>query len=128
MKQITIIGNLGANAVLRTASDGKQLMSFNVAVNSGANTTTWFNCIGNMREKLFQYLVKGQCVLAQGELNARVYNGSIDLSISLDKVELCGKAPETKSDTPEVSSQQPSAPIVNPQQVTMDPTAAAAVI
>lgn len=128
MKQVTIIGNLGANAVMRTASDGKQLMSFNVAVNSGANTTTWFNCIGNMRDKLFQYLVKGQCVLVQGDLNARVYNGSIDLSISVDKIELCGKAPETKSETPDVPSQQPAQPTADSQQVIMDQNAADAVI
>lgn len=128
MKQVTIIGNLGANAVMRTASDGKQLMSFNVAVNSGANTTTWFNCIGNMREKLFPFLVKGQCVLVQGDLNARVYNGSIDLSISVDKIELCGKAPETKTETTDIPSQQPAQPTADSQQVIMDPTAADAVI
>ena len=128
MKQVTIIGNLGANAVMRTASDGKQLMSFNVAVNSGSNTTTWFNCIGNMRDKLIQYLVKGQCVLVQGDLNARVYNGSIDLSISVDKIELCGKAPETKSETTDDPSQQPAQPTADSQQVIMDQNAANAVI
>ena len=94
MKQITIIGNLGSNAVMRAASDGRQLMSFNVAVNVQNGDPVWFNCIGNMREKLFPYLVKGQCVCVQGDLAARVYNGAIDLSVSIDRVELCGKAPD----------------------------------
>ena len=98
MKQITIIGNLGANAVRRTTSDGKELMSFNVAVNQSDNTCIWFNCIGNLREKLLPYLVKGQCVCVMGDLSARVYNNNIDLSISIDKTELCGSRPKTAND------------------------------
>lgn len=115
MKQITILGNLGANAVMRTTADGKQLMSFNVAVNAGADRTVWFNCIGNMREKQFGYLTKGQCVLVQGDLNARVYNNNIDLSVSIDHVELCGRAPEKTAAEPDASS-QPSAdqPVESP--------------
>lgn len=96
MKTITIIGNLGSNAVLRTTSDGRQLMSFNVAVNIGQDKhPLWFNCVGNVREKLMQYLIKGQCVCVIGDLSAGIYKQDIDLSISIDKVELCGKAPET---------------------------------
>lgn len=98
MKSITIIGNLGANAVMRTTSDGRQLMSFNVAVSHGDQQTTWFNCIGSMREKLFPYLVKGQCVCVIGDLAARVYNNQIDLSVNVDKVELCGSAPSDKGE------------------------------
>ena len=104
MKAITIIGNLGANAVIRTTSDGRQLMSFNVAVNQMDGTTLWFNCIGAMREKLFQYLVKGQCVCVIGDLQARVYNGNLDLGVNIDKCELCGKAPEQP--TPETQVEQ----------------------
>lgn len=111
MKQVTIIGNLGANAVRRMTSEGKELMSFNVAVNAGKDSTTWFNCIGNMREKLFEYLVKGQMVCAQGDLSVRVYNGQPDLTISIDRIELCGSAPaktdnETKTVDADDHSQQ----------------------
>ena len=94
MKHITIIGNLGANAIMRTASDGRQLMSFNVAVNNQNGETSWFDCIGTMREKLFPYLVKGQCVCVMGDLAARIYQNSVNLSISIDRTELCGKAPD----------------------------------
>ena len=95
MKQITIIGNLGANAVRRVASDGKELMTFNVAVSTGKDSQpVWFNCIGNLREKLLQFLVKGQCVCVTGDLSARTYNGNIDLSVNIDRVELCGAAPD----------------------------------
>lgn len=98
MKQITIIGNLGANAVRRVASDGKELMTFNVAVNQSNADPVWFNCIGNLREKLLPFLVKGQCVCVIGDLSANVYNGRIDLSINIDRTELCGAKPEEKTE------------------------------
>ena len=93
MKHVTIIGNIGANAVRRTTSDGRELMSFNVAVNQNEGSPVWFNCIGSMREKLFPYLVKGQAVCVMGDLIARTYNNALDLGVSLDKIELCGSAP-----------------------------------
>lgn len=94
MKTITIIGNLGANAVRRMTSDGKELMTFNVAVNVANGDPIWFGCVGNLREKLLPYLLKGQCVCVMGELVPRVYNGALDLSVSIDKIELCGAKPE----------------------------------
>lgn len=95
MKSITIIGNLGANAIRRTTSDGRELMTFNVAVSAG-DSAVWFNCIGKVRDKLLQYLVKGQCVCVVGDLQARTYNGNLDLSVNIDRIELCGKAPESE--------------------------------
>lgn len=109
MKCITIIGNLGANAVRRMTSDGKELMTFNIAVNQPNADPLWFNCVGNMREKLFPYLVKGQCVCVIGDLSAGVYNTKIDLSVNVEKCELCGAKPDQ-------SSQQ------SPQQTTQEPT------
>lgn len=108
MKCITIIGNLGANAVRRMTSDGKELMSFNVAVNQPNGDPMWFNVIGNYREKLFTYLQKGQCVCIVGDLQAGVYQGRLDLSVNIDRVELCGKAPEPS---------QPSAPVEQTKDV-----------
>jgi len=107
MKCVTIVGNLGANAVMRTTSDGRQLMTFLVAVNqSSQEQPVWFNCVGNMREKLFSYLVKGQCVVVVGDLNASVYKGAIDLSVNVDRVELCGKAPEKTLQSSQQETQQ----------------------
>lgn len=93
MKQITIIGNLGANAVQRTTADGKSLMSFNVAVNAANDQALWFNCVGNLREKVFPYLLKGQCVCVTGDLRPGMYNNQIDLTVSIDRIELCGAKP-----------------------------------
>lgn len=97
MKQITIIGNLGSNAVRRTASDGRELMTFNVAVNQPNTDPLWFNCIGSLREKLLPYLVKGQSVCVIGDLSASTYKGAIDLQVNIDRCELCGRAPEQNS-------------------------------
>lgn len=97
MKEISIIGNLGANAVRRTASDGRELMTFNVAVNVKNQQPIWFNCIGAFREKLFPFLVRGQAVCVIGDLSASVYQNSPDLQVSIDKIELVGAAPEQSS-------------------------------
>lgn len=102
MKSITIIGNLGANAVLRSTADGSQLMSFNVAVNVANADPVWFNVVANYRERLFPFLVKGQNVCVIGDLTAGIYNNRIDLSISANKIELCGPSPAKA----EESSQQ----------------------
>lgn len=102
MKQITIIGNLGANAVRRTTSDGKELMSFNVAVNVKDSQPVWFNCVGTLREKLLPFLAKGQCVCVVGDLRAGIYQNSVDLSISIDRVELCGAAPVEQTQVQDV--------------------------
>lgn len=104
MKQVTIIGNIGANAVIRTTADGRQLMSFNVAVNQANSEPIWFNCIGNCREKLLPYLIKGQCVCVVGDLSVAVYQNRPDLTVNIDRCELCGKAPEQNSQTAPVTS------------------------
>lgn len=109
MKSITIIGNLGANAIQRMTADGKPLMSFNVAVNAAKDSVIWFNCVGNYRENLFPYLQKGQCVCVVGDLQAGIYNNRIDLSVSVDKVELCGRAPE--SSQPTETTKEETAPV-----------------
>lgn len=98
MKTITITGNIGANAVVRTLADGKQIMTFNVAVNSSKDIPPiWFGCVSNFREKMLPYLIKGQAVCVIGELMPRVYNGNLDLGVSVDKMELVGSTPNDNS-------------------------------
>lgn len=102
MKSITISGNLGANAVRRTTSDGKELMTFSVATND-ANGVTWFNVVSNMRRS-FDYLAKGQCVCVVGDLQVSEYKGKVDLSVYADRIELCGRsAGESQSSPGEVA-------------------------
>lgn len=106
MKQITVIGNLGANAIRRTATNGNELMTFNVAVNAGKDAQpVWFNCVSNFREGVFGYLVKGQCVCVTGDLTAGLYKGQIDLSINADRIELCGARPQNAPAEPDQAPQ-----------------------
>ena len=107
MKCITIVGNLGANAVRRMTSDGRELMTFSVAVSERKDETVWFNVVASLREKLFPYLLKGQCVSVVGDLNVGLYKGQIDLSVNIDKCELCGARSEQNSQ----QSAQPTAPV-----------------
>lgn len=106
MKTITIIGNLGANAVLRTTSDGRELMSFNVAVSDGKDRpAVWFNCVGRNREKLLPFLLKGQCVCVTGDIAAKIYNNAIDFTVNIDRVELCGAKPEDHTENTNTDAQ-----------------------
>lgn len=95
MKQVTIIGNLGANAVRRNTSDGRELMTFSVAVNDRDNTT-WFNCVGAVRQKQFDYLTKGTQVAVTGDLVVKVYKGDPDIQVNIDHIELCGSKKDTE--------------------------------
>lgn len=116
MKCITIIGNIGANAVRRSTSDGRELMSFSVAVNDRNNTTTWFNCVGALREKQFDFLTKGQNVAVTGDLSVGVYNGRPDLTVNIDRLELCG----SRKDDQDHSQQVDAAPPVTQQEPTTE--------
>ena len=104
MKCITIVGNLGANAVRRMTSDGRELMTFSVAVSERKDETVWFNVVTSLRDKLFPYLLKGQCVSVIGDLSIGMYNNKPDLTVNADRIELCGKAPE--SSTPVETAQE----------------------
>lgn len=103
MKSITIIGNLGSQAVRRVTNDGKELMSFSVAVNVKDDYPIWFNCIGNLRENLLDYLIKGQTVCVIGDLRPGLYKGELDLTVSIDRIELCGRKPENANNAQESS-------------------------
>lgn len=111
MKCITIIGNLGSNAIARATSDGRQLMTFNVAVNQVNGDPIWFNCVGSLRDKLFPYLVKGQCVAVIGDLSAGTYKDRVDLTVNIDKCELCGSAPTATSQESSQPASQPASPV-----------------
>ena len=110
MKEICICGNLGANATRRTSSDGKELMTFSVAVNDTKGDTLWFNVVSNMR-KSFEFLVKGQCVCVIGDLQVSLYNNKIDLSVFADRIELCGRAQSSPAPGDAQAKEEPSADV-----------------
>lgn len=97
MQQLTIIGNLGSDAQTRTLSNGKQLMTFNVAV-SNKQGTTWYSVASNLIEGVLPYLTKGRQVYVQGRPEFKVYNGTPDISLYADHIELVGRGEEKPSE------------------------------
>lgn len=112
MLQLTIIGNLGADAEVKEVN-GKKFVSFNVA-----HTERWVDDTGTIHEStqwvgcalsgdggnLLQYLKRGTTIYAVGRLKTRVYSSEkaramvAGLDLSVQHIELVGgKADEIPS-------------------------------
>ena len=104
----TLIGNLGANAEIKSA-DGREFVSFRVAHNDsykGADGTRvessmWVDCTmscASGRPAVLPYLTKGTAVCVVGQVSTRVYSSEKDrcmkagLKIHVQRVELIGAA------------------------------------
>ena len=95
MKNITIFGGIGKDAVVRTTPQGDKVTGFSVAVDDGfgdKKRTIWFDCNlwGGRGEKLSQYLTKGSRVCVTGDLSTREHNGKTYLTIRASEVTLLG--------------------------------------
>lgn len=104
MLQVQIIGNLGADAEVKTAN-GRQFVSFNVAHTerwSGADgaeheDTIWVSCaMSGDGGRVLPYLKRGASVFCQGRASLRVYSSAkvrgmvAGLNVSVDRLELVG--------------------------------------
>jgi single-strand DNA-binding protein len=95
MKTITIAGNIGKDAELRSTQGGDKVAGFSVAVESREGkekTTIWFDVSiwGKRAEALSQYLIKGIRVAVSGDLGKREYEGKTYLTVKADQVTLLG--------------------------------------
>ena len=95
MKQITIAGGIGRDAVVRRTQSGDAVTGFSVAVDDGwgdSKRTPWFDCSvwGKRGEKLAEYLTKGSKVSVSGDLGTREHEGKTYLTIRVDQVTLLG--------------------------------------
>lgn len=103
MLKANLIGNLGADAQVKTAN-GREFVTFRVAhswnftaqdgtTNSG---TIWVDCIGNNLKGVVEYLKKGTQVYVEGEVSLRVYSSKQDrcmkagLTIHVQSLQLIG--------------------------------------
>jgi single-strand DNA-binding protein len=96
MKNITIAGNIGKSAEVRTAGQGK-VTGWTVAVDDGwgdKKTTIWFDCNwwGQRGEKVAQYIQKGGKITVSGELSKREHDGKTYLTVNVSDVTLQSKA------------------------------------
>ena len=99
MKAITIAGNIGKDAEVRSTQGGDKVTGWTVAVEDRTGKekgTIWFDCTlwGKRGESLAQYLTKGSKVCVSGELSTREHNGKTYLTIRAEQVTLMGGKPE----------------------------------
>ena len=95
MKNITIAGRLGKDAVLRNTQNGDSVLGFSVATDDGYGQnkrTLWFDCSlwGKRADALSQYLVKGTAVAVSGDLSTREHEGKTYLTIRVNEVTMQG--------------------------------------
>jgi single stranded DNA-binding protein len=86
LNTISIIGNLGADPILRTGN-GTPVCNLRVAVNEGTKdlpTTTWFNVSvwGEQAQALSLSLHKGMQVYATGKLTVNQWNREVIAPVS----------------------------------------------
>lgn len=89
MKQMQIIGNIGRDPQLVTRTNGKDYLTFSVAVTI-PNGTEWYGVCAPNLEKIRPYLTKGRMVFIQGTPRFSIYKDSVDVTIFADSVQLCG--------------------------------------
>jgi single-strand DNA-binding protein len=99
MKAITIAGNIGKDAEVRSTQGGDKVTGWTVAVEDRTGkekSTIWFDCTlwGKRGESLAQYLTKGSKVCVSGELSKREHDGKTYLTIRAEQVTLMGGKPE----------------------------------
>ena len=71
LQKIEIIGNLVSDAETRSGKDGKEFVSFRVAVSEGSGDdrkSTYYD-VSYVKSGLLQYLRKGQPVYVSGRLS-----------------------------------------------------------
>ncbi|WP_353894931.1 single-stranded DNA-binding protein [Pediococcus pentosaceus] len=96
MRQITISGNIGKDAELRSTNNGMQVSNFNVAVrqnrpdNNGEYGTDWFRCSvwGTRASTVEKFYKKGSHVVVTGSLSINEYNGKTQLQIDISDFDL----------------------------------------
>lgn len=104
MLSLNAIGNLGADAEVRTAN-GRQFISFKIAHSESwtgddgtkHESTTWISCIiNNAQSPVLPYLKRGVKVFVTGRFQPKVYSSPTrrmmvaGIDCSVDRIELCG--------------------------------------
>jgi single-strand DNA-binding protein len=104
MIHATILGRLGRDPELRVTNGGTQVLSLNLATNSGYGEnkiTLWVRCsmFGARAERLAPMLSKGSQVLVVGELTQREYTTTAgeartSLELRVSELEFAGPRPD----------------------------------
>ena len=95
MNNLSVIGRCGKDAEHRFTPNGKAVLSWSLAVDSGygdAKQTLWIDCAlwGERFGKLAEYIKKGSQIGVVGELGTREHEGKTYLKLNVRDVTLCG--------------------------------------
>lgn len=117
MIKMTVIGNIGADAVQRE-TNGRKYTTFNVAVSSkfknqdGTETerTTWISCARDGQSPIDQWLKRGRQVYVEGTPSVSMYTDNqghpnCNLKLAVHRIELLGGKDETTQ--PQAAGQAP---------------------
>lgn len=106
--KVVLMGRIGKDAELRYTQNGKSVLEFSLATDSGwgdNKTTDWHSCkmFGDRAEKICQYLTKGSNILAEGRISYRQWDAEdgtkrYRTDILVDNVELTGNKGTGSSD------------------------------
>jgi len=114
MNVLTISGNLGRDAEVRSTNSGTSLLSFSVPVKSGfgeREQTIWVDCTlwGKRAEGgLSQHMTKGTPVVVSGEFSTEEYEGKTKVKLNVNEVTLMGKGQERQESAPaQVTTPEP---------------------
>ena len=100
MISMTIAGNVGKNAELRTTQGGDPVRGLSIAVDNGKDKngnkrdSTWVNCSiwGKRAESLQSYITKGTKLVVTGRPGVNVYEGKGSLTLSVNDLTFMGGA------------------------------------
>lgn len=87
---LSIIGNLGGVPNVRTTAEGREFMSFSVAVTNRDKSTTWVSVSANMQSSLLPYMTKGRQVYVRGDMRVEMYKNEPSINVHAERIELCG--------------------------------------
>lgn len=98
MQQLTIAGNVGKDAVLRSTQGGDKVLGFSLAVDNGKDKNgnkrdaTWYDCSiwGKRAESLERHITKGTKLVLTGRPTARAHEGKAYLGISVNELTFMG--------------------------------------
>lgn len=121
MNKMTVIGNIGADAVQRE-TNGRKYTTFNVAVSSkyknqdGTETerTTWISCARDGQSPIDQWLKRGRQVYVEGTPSVSMFTDNqghpnCNLKLAVHRIELLGGRDESQQQNQQQQTLTPQA-------------------
>lgn len=121
MIKMTVIGNIGADAVQRE-TNGRKYTTFNVAVSSkyknqdGTETerTTWISCARDGQSPIDQWLKRGRQVYMEGTPSVSMFTDNqghpnCNLKLAVHRIELLGGRDENQQQNQQQQTLTPQA-------------------